>query len=588
MSDENSDSDRNGGKTTKKRKTYGRLCDASKKIRAMSHTEGEPCHCTRFKCFIIINKKEREQLLRDFNLIGDRNKQSSYLSGLITILPVCRRRPRKSEECGTGNLKEYSYTYKVRVMRNSKMEEIQVCQKAFISMFGITNQTIITLKKALVTTGQPPVDMRGKHFNRPHAKTEETKNYVNKHLSSLKGRKSHYSLKKTTKVYLPEELNITKLYNMYMEKYPNNPVSYEYYRNIFSTEYNISFGYPRKDSCSKCDEIKVKKASLEMEKANNPCTFPKDDELKDLNITYQIHLRKAQVFYDRKRAAKFKAKSDPTYEAICIDYMKNVPCPNLSTNDVYYRRQLSLYLFNIHTLSTNEAIFYAYDETVSKKGCNDVCSLVYHFVKNFLDSKVKHLSIFLDSCAGQNKNFTVIRFLHSLCTEIGNFDSITIHFPERGHSYMEPDKDMGLIKQNVRLELPEDWIQHIADSRSKPSSFKVFHCNQDIFKDWQDYLLQFGYKAKAPFLTRPIKEMKMHSSNRRTVEARVSYNGPWSSYIVKCQLSSSLRQQALMSSPAVSHTSPVKISKEKYNDLQVLKKFCSSRAQDFFNNLAHS
>lgn len=588
MSEENSESYVNNNKNTKKRKSFGRLCDASKKIRAMSHSAGEPCHCKRFQCFNIVNKEERDKLLCDFNLLEDRNRQNSFLCGLITTLPVVRRRPRQSENSVTGNLKDYSYVYKVRIVRNNTLEEIQICQKAFISIFGITNQRIITAKKSLVTTGQSPIDNRGKHRNRPHAKTEETKNNVHDHLSSLKGRKSHYSLKKTNKVYLPEELNVKKLHNMYIEKYPNNPVSYEYYRNIFTTEYNISFGYPRKDSCSKCDEIKAKKTSLEKEKVNEPKSFAKDSELKNLDLMYSLHLRKAQTFYDRKRAAKLKAKSDPTFEAICIDYMKNLPCPNLTTNDVYYRRQLSLYLFNIHVLSTNEAYFYAYNETVSKKGANDVCSLLYHFATQFLDPKVRNLAIFLDSCAGQNKNFTVIRFLHALCSEFERFDSITVTFPERGHSYMEPDKDMGLIKQNVSLELPEDWILHISSSRTKPSPFKVMDCNQSLFKDWQNYLLQFGYKAKAPFLTRPIKEIKIGSSDTRTIQSRITYNGPWFTYIVKLQLTKGLRQQVLSNNPTLSHTSPLKISKEKYNDLQVLKKFCSTRAQNFFNNLAHA
>lgn len=48
------------------------------------------------------------------------------------------------------------------------------------------------------------------------------------------------------KNYLPEELNIKKMYDLYSEKYKGFPVSYETYRTKFTTEHNISFRYPRK------------------------------------------------------------------------------------------------------------------------------------------------------------------------------------------------------------------------------------------------------------------------------------------------------------------------------------------------------
>lgn len=38
----------------------------------------------------------------------------------------------------------------------------------------------------------------------------------------------------------------------------NNQPSYESYRHIFNTQFNISFGYPRMDTCSTCDTYLVK------------------------------------------------------------------------------------------------------------------------------------------------------------------------------------------------------------------------------------------------------------------------------------------------------------------------------------------
>ena len=45
------------------------------------------------------------------------------------------------------------------------------------------------------------------------------------------------------------------MHKMYItDGYPK--VSYEYYRTIFINNFNIGFGYPRSDTCSKCDEYK--------------------------------------------------------------------------------------------------------------------------------------------------------------------------------------------------------------------------------------------------------------------------------------------------------------------------------------------
>lgn len=94
-------------------------------------------------------------------------------------------------------------------------------------------------------------------------------------------------------------------------------------------------------------------------------------------------------------------------------YAKNLPLPNITTNDiVYYKRQFTFLSFNIHILSNNRSLFYTYPQTIAKKGADEVMSFIHI---NVLDQKVRQLHIFCDSCAGQNKNFTLVRFLHYLC-----------------------------------------------------------------------------------------------------------------------------------------------------------------------------
>lgn len=59
--------------------------------------------------------------------------QDSYLCGLISILPVARRRPK------TGVRPEVTATfkYRLRCKVEGQTKELDVCKKAFLSVHGI-------------------------------------------------------------------------------------------------------------------------------------------------------------------------------------------------------------------------------------------------------------------------------------------------------------------------------------------------------------------------------------------------------------------------------------------------------------------
>lgn len=183
----------------------------------------------------------------------DYNEQNLYLGGLITSSLIKQRRPRNDEPINHS----YSYSYKIRIVKDETLVEIPVCYKAFVSLHGITPRRVQTLQTMLTNNGRITKDARGSHSNRPHKLKDDTLCKVHEHIKSLKGRRSHYSKHDSKKIYLPDTLDIQKLYNLYKEAHPNNHVSYDSYRNIFNSNYNIGFGYPRTDTCSNCDEFKA-------------------------------------------------------------------------------------------------------------------------------------------------------------------------------------------------------------------------------------------------------------------------------------------------------------------------------------------
>ena len=158
-----------------------------------------------------------------------------------------------------------------------------------------------------------------------------------------------------------------------------------------------------------------------------------------------------------------------------------------------------------------------------------MCSLIHHMLYNHLDHRVRELHIFCDSCAGQNKNWTVFRYLHHIIHFQKRLDSIHVTFPVRGHSYLKCNKDFALVNQKTRAETSEDWISIFESSRNKPTSFKTENVNRNFFYKW-DTLLNNVYRKTCPFPTRSIKELKLSKANPRLLYCRTNFNGNWESF----------------------------------------------------------
>lgn len=314
------------------------------------------------------------------------------------------------------------------------------------------------------------------------------------------------------------------MFRMFQQKNPNVNVSYDTYKHIFNTKFNLSFGYPRTDTCSTCDKFHAILRTLS--------TDSNADEIKQLTLANEIHKRKAQTFYDRKKNARLNAKRRPDFLAIAMDFQKNISLPKVSTNDVYYRRQLSMFSFNIHVLHSGESIFYTYPETISKKSPNEVVSFLVHFLFNHVPDTVKHLHIFCDGAGGQNKNFIVFRFMHYVVHDIKKLSSIKITFPERGHSYLECDKNMGNINLKTKIETPDDWFELLRVSRTKPSSFVIEEVTQNMVMGWTSFL-QNLYVKKCPFPVQKTKEVFCTIDHCRFILNRDTYNGSWKKSVIK-------------------------------------------------------
>nr|XP_047133210.1 uncharacterized protein LOC124811519 isoform X2 [Hydra vulgaris] len=167
-----------------------------------------------------------------------------------------------------------------------------------------------------------------------------------------------------------------------------------------------------------------------------------------------------------------------------------------------------------------------------------------------------------------------------LVHEKKRFDYIKVTFPERGHSFMGCDKDMGLINCKTPTSDPSDWIKTFKNARKNPTPFHVIELTQGMVKSITDFMRPF-YKNKCPIPTRPLREICFRGDSSGIVFHRDSWNG----LLLKTNLKNN-RKNTINSEIPILYNAKLCISVAKYRDLQVLKRF-TSNAQ-FYDSLPYN
>ncbi|CAH0546765.1 unnamed protein product [Brassicogethes aeneus] len=144
---------------------------------------------------------------------------------------------------------------------------------------------------------------------------------------------------------------------------------------------------------------------------------------------------------------------------------------------------------------------------------------------------------------------------------------------------------MGIINQNTKAETIADWINEIRGARANPAPFKVFDLEQSFFRQWNKYLAPY-YVVKCPFAIQPLREIQAEYEHPKYMTYRSSYNGAFETAIVR---TASINQTEMIGPekfflPDKKYTEPIKISLEKWENLQQLKTFCETDgASEFYD-----
>ena len=435
---------------------------------------GPPCSDG---CYDKLGMEKIHAIVTNFWGMGDYDRQNQYLIGCISEEQHKRKYTKEAVSKRPVTI-IYTVTH--------ACVSYNVCRTAFMNIHDIKRKKMdIVLEKrrqAKAQTGVADLDMRGKTVDPINKIFGPKTDAIHQFIRTLPVMSSHYSRAKAPHAqYLPFGGNVSSLYQEYLVfmevSHPHvATVKESFFRSVFTRSYNIRFAHPKVDECNFCCELDVKISSAS------------DGEAKEaLKEKKQKHLDEAEA------ARVLLNDPDNTTEregfrAIAIDLQQQQPIPKMPVNRSYYTSKLWFLNFCIFDLTKNTPHMFVWDETVAKRGPNEIGSCILRWLKHVRETEGKvidTLRIFCDNCAGQNKNiFNVVLFLQQIQKKLLN--RVEFSFLVSGHSFLPCDRTFGVIEKMYRRHsyiCSTQKYTHLLQSAGKKKKFDVFEMRREHFYD---------------------------------------------------------------------------------------------------------
>ncbi|XP_026733787.1 uncharacterized protein LOC113498078 [Trichoplusia ni] len=428
------------------------------------------CQC-RYKCSDKITPDQRLEIFRKFWSLADKQKQWAYV--IQFTLKIKKKRCINSDE---PNNRKFTYKYFLPVVTSDPVcAKIDVCKTMFLNTLGISGRVLQTAWSKYDGTAVVEEDQRGRHKSHKIVLVDEMIRSVCDHVKSFQPVESHYLREKSTKLYLDGSLSIARMFTLYKEWFNDEQYSIKarterQYRDIVNDHFNLAFFVPKKDQCDQCHIFKNLK---------NPSEVEQD--------TFAKHQDRKKIARAMKTADKESAKNS-NGEIVCavFDFEKVLTCPHGQVSIFYYKRKLSCLNFTIFDMGNKHGTCYMWDETIAKRGANDVSSCLIDFIDCNVQKGVREFLFWSDNCAGQNRN----RIVYSSYIYASKKYKVTIthRFMEKGHTQNEGDSVHACIENASRAKIiytPQEWQLLVRWSKNNDYPYEVKNMTQEHFYDFK-------------------------------------------------------------------------------------------------------
>lgn len=443
-----------------------------KKIRQAKIPKALDCTKCRFKCTSKISAEDRDMLCRKYWNHNYAEKKN-FILNLVHVMPIKTTVIARKRETQRSNNKRYFF--KINGL------ELQVCQSFFcktlcISPSVVTNAVVNRDSLGMYSKTSDP---RGRHVPKNKTSLEQLQE-VHEHIKSFPTMESHYVRKCIKRKYLDSSLSVYKMYKLYEEECQKNgssPVSEATYRKIFSSDYNLGFFVPKKDQCLICTKYNRLKG----------------EEKLDMEKEYQEHTERKKTCNEEKEKDKVRAEKEENFLSASFDLQAILQIPSGDVGLLYYCRKLIVYNLTIYeSAAPNDAFCFAWTEINGKKGSSEIGSILLYYLSQ-IPSHYHEVSLFSDTCGGQNRNQQVASVLLWAVHKIEHINIIEHKFLESGHSYMEVDSMHSCIesaKKHTNVYSMSEWLNIFRRARtsrkSKKQSKKPYSVKELKFDDFKD------------------------------------------------------------------------------------------------------
>ena len=228
----------------------------------------------------------------------------------------------------------------------------------------------------------------------------------------------------------------------------------------------------------------------------------------------ELHLCKAERAHHQLKEDTGLSKSDPNVMLVTFDLQQSLPTPVLTTNIVFYKRQLWTYNLGVHDCRSGKGYMYVWHEGTASQGSSEIGSCILKHIQVTKPTET-HLITFSDSCGGQNRNIYLLAlWLHMVASDQYSFTTIDQKFMVVGHSYLSNDRDFGSIETARRrashLYVPTDWSELIRNCRRK-NPFTITDMARNDFVSLHSLPKAF-VNAKSPHRNRKLTGFRFDGS----------------------------------------------------------------------------
>ena len=417
----------------------------------------------RYNCKTVLDEIERGQIFAEYWSLDRKRKQDFICKSVVETTPATSKRNKENDK-SRNKVRTYYLQHEDK--------RIRVCKEHYLATLSISETVVTTALKYKGVTGMAsiPTPIRNASNKTP----EEAIRYVKEHIESFPRMASHYCRADTQKEYLASDLNVVKMYNLYAQSDPivkgqYQSVEIHKYREIFKTEYNLSFHKPKKDECSACEKFKMEGKKDEME----------------------AHLLRKERARLEKKNDKKESKMNKNVHAITFDLQKVLHIPHGNVSTYYYKRKLCVFNLTIYSLGTKSVKCFVWSEVAGKRGSNEIGTCLLKYLKA-LPLNIDHVILYSDCCSGQNRNRYMFTALLYALQECPNIKKIEQKFLVSGHTDMEVDSVHSAIdfaQKTVSMYSIHDLINVIVLEEELYSRFHRFH---RFYVDFNDFRAMHG------------------------------------------------------------------------------------------------